>query len=57
MQYILIAAWFVGPDPVPVPFQAEFTFKEACVKAEGALNLEWSRSTVKGRIFSVCVEK
>ena len=55
MKYILIAAWFVGPSPVP--FQAEFTSKEACTKAEGAFTVAWSRSAVQGRIFTVCVEK
>jgi len=57
MKYLLLATWFVGPNPVPVPFQAEFSSKEACMKAYATLHLEWAKSEVKGRIFGVCVEK
>jgi len=57
MTYILLAAFLAGPNPVPVPFQAEFTSKEACKNAESALTVEWVKADLKGRIFSVCVVK
>jgi hypothetical protein len=57
MKYILVAAWLVGPNPVPVPFQAEFSSKESCKEAESALAVEFVKTGLKGHIFSVCLMK
>jgi hypothetical protein len=57
MKVLLLATWFVQAQP-PVPFQAEFSSREACTKAVSDLREALAKATdVKGALVAACVEK